>query len=65
VAIIFLYSLFYHGTVDLYQRESPTHVNQRIFRYSLVSSSLMFISLVLALLLLLGFTVLRPRSILD
>jgi hypothetical protein len=61
VAVLFLYSLFYHGTVNLQQGWSPFYVSRRIFRFSLVSSVLMFVSLAIALLLLVIFSVVKPK----
>ena len=61
VAVLFLYSLFYHGTVNLQQAWSPFYVSRRIFRFSLVSSVLMFVSLAIALVLLVIFKVVKPK----
>ncbi len=59
--MLFLYSLFYHGTVNLQQAWSPFYVSRRIFRFSLVSSVLMFVSLAIALVLLVIFNVVKPK----
>jgi hypothetical protein len=61
VGVLFLYCLFYHGTVNFQEKDSPTYVRQRIYRFSLVSATLMFIMLLLAIALLISFKVIRPR----